>query len=168
MVCAALCSSQHDGCRTSANVAAHIMNRSSYPLNRSQPVREHFPWHVSRLERISSLGHSMLAARRDRPYLALVALPLAMVVAVIAMWLWLLVPLTVLCWYWASSEWRWTWLLGVMEGCFGVQWAYIGAYCLAAFPHDRLLVGALWAAYALIIAGVAAASRWKYGHRYGW
>ncbi len=168
MACAVQQCSHDDGRRTSANVAAHIMNRSSYSLNRSQPVLEHFPWHARLLERISSLGDSMLAARRDRPYLALAALPLAMVAATMALWLWLLLPLTALCWYWASSEWRWTWLLGVMEACFGVQWAYIGAYCLATFPEQRILVGALWAAYPLVVAGVAAVSRWQYGHCYGW
>ena len=55
----------------------------------------------------------------------------------------------------------------VMEACYGVQWAVIGTYCLAAFPHDRILVGALWAAYALGVAGVSHVNRQQIG-RYSW
>ena len=81
--------------------------------------------------------------------------------------LWLLVPLVLLTWWWGSTEWPWTWVLGVMEGCFGVQWGVIGTYCLAAFPHDRIVLGVLWATYALGVAGVSHVNRKRAGG-YSW
>lgn len=81
--------------------------------------------------------------------------------------LWLLVPLVILTWWWGSTAWPWTWVLGVMEACYGVQWAVIGTYCVAAFPHDRIVVGVLWAAYAGGVAGVAHFNR-KRAARYAW
>ena len=54
-----------------------------------------------------------------------------------------------------------------MEACYSVQWAVIGTYCLAAFPHDRILVGVLWASYALGVAGIAHLNRKRVG-RYSW
>ena len=77
--------------------------------------------------------------------------------------LWSLAPLAILTWYWGSTDWLWTWVLGVMEGCYGIQWAVIGSYCLAAFPHDRILVGVLWAAYAGGVAGIAHLNRKRAG-----
>jgi hypothetical protein len=35
-------------------------------------------------------------------------------------------------------------------------------------PEHRLLVGALWTLYPSVVAGIAATTRWRYGHRYGW
>ena len=60
-----------------------------------------------------------------------------------------------------------TWVLGVMEACYGIQWAVIGTYSLAAFPHGRILVGVLWPAYAGGVAGIAHLNRKRAG-RYGW
>jgi hypothetical protein len=108
----------------------------------------------------------------DRPYLCLVALPLAILAVTLAgselpAVLWLLVPLALFTWWWGSTEWAWTWLLGIMEACYGIEWAIIGSYCLAAFPHERILVGVLWAAYALGVAGMAHVNR-KRTTRYDW
>lgn len=115
---------------------------------------------------------SLLAARQDRPLLSLVVCPLAILAATLRGSespgiLWLLVPLAILTWWWGSTEWPWTWLLGVMEAAFGIQWAMLGTYCLAAFPHDRILVGILWASYAGGVAGIAHLNRRRVG-RYSW
>ena len=138
-------------------------------LNAARNVRVRTAWSEGRWHvRVSSL----LAARQDRPLLSLVACPLAMVAVTLAgsespAILWLLVPLVILTWWWGSTAWPWTWVLGVMEACYGVQWAVIGTYCVAAFPHDRIVVGVLWAAYAGGVAGVAHFNR-KRAARYAW
>ena len=138
-------------------------------LNAAPMVRVRSAWSEGRWHaRVSSL----LAARQDRPLLSLVACPLAILAATLTgsespAVLWLLVPLAILTWYWVSTEWPWTWLLGITEAAYGVQWAVIGTYCLAAFPHDRILVGALWAAYAGGVAGIAHVNRKRIG-RYSW
>ena len=138
-------------------------------LNAAPMVRVRSAWSEGRW---GALVTSLLAARQDRPLLSLVACPLAILAVTLAgsespAVLWLLVPLAILTWWWGSTEWPWTWVLGVMEACYGVQWAVIGTYCLAAFPHDRILVGILWAAYALVVAGVSHVNR-KRTARYSW
>jgi hypothetical protein len=55
----------------------------------------------------------------------------------------LLVPMVCLTWWWCSVQWRCAWLVGVLEAAWGLQWAYIGIYCLEDFPRHRLLVGIL-------------------------
>ena len=126
-------------------------------LNAVRKVHVRAAWSEGRWQ---SLVSSALAARQDRPLLSLVVCPLAMLAVTLAgsespSVLWSLVPLAILTWWWGSTAWPWTWVLGVMEACYGVQWGVIGTYCLAEFPHDRILVGVLWAAYALGVAGVA-------------
>ena len=122
--------------------------------------------------RLSSLLRPLLARaltlRRGRPWLGLVVVPLAMVAATVALRLWWDVPLAVLAWWWAPADDPWVWLLGVMEACFGVQWAFIGAICLANFPTHRILVGVIWTAYAGFIAAVGWTNRRRYSRRYGW
>ncbi len=54
-----------------------------------------------------------------------------------------------------------------MEACYGIHWGFIGTYCLAAFQHELILVGVLWATYARGFAGVAHLNR-KRAARYGW
>ncbi len=141
-------------------------------LNESQPVHVRHDWHARHHGRVWTLALSLVAARRDRPYLCLVALPLAILAVTLAgselpAVLWLLVPLALLTWWWGSTEWAWTWVLGIMEACYGIQWAIIGTYCLAAFPHDRIVVGILWAAYALGVAGISHLNRNR-AARYTW
>jgi hypothetical protein len=161
-----------DMAKSTSTTSQQRMNHFS-SLNESQSVHACHDWHARHLGRVISLVRPLVAARRDRPYLSLVALPLAILAttlegSVSPALLWLLVPLVTFTWYWGSTEWSWTWVLGVMEAAYGVQWGVIGTYCLAAFPHDRIVVGILWAAYAGGVAGVAAASRSQYEHRYGW
>ena len=157
------------------------MSTLTDPLNQlGTPVStlRHLVAVVGRLSagRLSSLLRSgtarslarALTARRGRPWLALVAVPLGMVAATVALQLWWDVPLALLAWRWAPADDPHAWLLGIMEACFGVQWAYIGATCLAAFPTHQLLVGILWIAYAGLIATVGWTNRRRYSRKYGW
>ena len=158
--------------KSTSTTSQQRMNHS-YFLNKTQPVHACHDWHAQHHGRVWTLALSVVAARRDRPYLCLVALPLAILAVTLAgsespAVLWLLIPLAILTWYWGSTEWPWTWVLGVMEGCYGIQWAVIGTYCLADFPHERIVVGVLWAAYALSVAGIARLNRRKRAARYDW
>src|ERR1035437_9233655 len=91
-------------------------------------------------QRTESSLRALLAKRQDRLWLSLVAVPLAMTAVALQLDLWLLIPIAILCWFWASSESQWTWLLGIVEGCFSIIWAYLGAYLLTEFPHNRIAV----------------------------
>lgn len=108
------------------------------------------------------------AHRSHRPWLSLVAIPLALVAAVSMFQFWPVVPLLVLSWWWAPADWPWGWLLAVLEACFGIQWVYLGAALLDGLPGDRLVVGALWAGYAGLIALAGMVTRRTTGRRYGW
>jgi len=120
------------------------------------------------VQRTGCLARALLAKRQDRLWLSLLAVPLAMIIAALQLDLWLLIPIAVACWWWASSESQWLWLLGLQEGCFGIVWAYLGAYLLAEFPHNRIAVGAGWVAYALVVAVAGGVNRWRFNRRYGW
>lgn len=112
-----------------------------------------------------------VAKRQDRPWIALVVLPLVMTATALTplpQHFWLLVPLVCLTWWWGSVEWAWGWVVGVLEAAWGLQWAYVGIYCLEDFPRHRLLVGVLWAGYAAIVAAAGALNRWHYGRKNGW
>lgn len=119
-------------------------------------------------QRTESSLRALLAQRQDHLWLSLVAVPLAMTAVALQFELWLMVPIATVCWWWASSESQWLWLLGLTEGCFGIAWAYLGVYLLAEFPHNRIAVGAGWAAYALVVAVGGGVNRWRFNHRYGW
>ena len=122
----------------------------------------------STVRRTSSWLRTRVANRSDRPWVALVYLPLAMTCVALTQVYWLLLPLVILTWWWCSVDWRWACVLAITEACFGVQWAYLGIYCLTTYPRHRLLVGVLWAGYAAVVAGAAAINRWHYNRKYGW
>lgn len=119
-------------------------------------------------QRTESSLRALLAKRQDRLWLSLVAVPLAMIIAALQFDLRLLIPIAILCWWWASSESQWLWLLGLIEGCFGIAWGYLGATILAEFPHNQIAVGIGWAAYALVVAVGGGVNRWRFAHKYGW
>jgi hypothetical protein len=119
-------------------------------------------------QRTVSLTRSLLAKRQDRPWRCLVAVPLAMTAATLSLQLWLLLPLVVLAWYWGSKDDPWLWLLGTMEACFSVVWAFFGAYTLAALPNDRVIVAVGWICYALVGALAGAVNRWRFQRKFGW
>lgn len=142
------------------------MNPATAPLN-DEGIRV-----VSLLrttaKRVLTLGHAVTERRHDRPWLSLVAVPLAMTGATVSLQLWFLPALILLAWWYAPTDSVIVTLLAVLEACFGVQWAIIGATCLAAFPAHVYLVGALWAAYAGVVVVLGGINRRKFGRPYGW
>ena len=146
-----------------------MMRYDSHPLKDRRVTVPNLPIKVNiALQRAETMARTLLAKRQDHLWLSLVAVPLAMTAVALQFELWLMVPIAVVCWWWASSASQWLWLLGIMEGCFGIIWAYLGAYLLAEFPHNRIAVGAGWAAYALVVAIGGCVNRWRFKHRYGW
>jgi uncharacterized membrane protein len=146
-----------------------MIRNVSRPLDNKRIVVPDLPYQVHiAVERTGCLARALLAKRQDRLWLSLVAVPLAMIIVTLQLDLWLLIPIAILCWLWASSESWWLWLLGIMEGCFGIVWAYLGVYLLAEFPHNQIAVGAGWVAYALVVAVAGGVNRWRFQRKYGW
>ncbi len=109
-----------------------------------------------------------LRHRHERPWIALVGIPLeAVAVAVAGLWFYEFVLIIPLLWL---SPWEepWIWILGVEEAAFGIQWAYIGVYALVTWSHAIVLVGLLWAGYAGVVAVLGVVNRWHYKRRWGW
>jgi hypothetical protein len=146
-----------------------MMRYVSSPLNDNRIAVPGLPYQVHiAAQRAKSFARALLAKRQDRLWLSLVAVPLAMIAATLQLELWLLIPIAVACWWWASSDSQWLWLLGIMEGCFGIVWGYLGAYLLAEFPHHQIAVGAGWICYALVVALSGGVNRWRFQRTYGW
>src|SRR5665213_1187378 len=146
-----------------------MMRYVSRPLNNKRIVVPGLPYQVHiAVQRTGCLARALLAKRQDRLWLSLVAVPLAMTIVALQLDLWLLIPIAILCWFWASCESQWLWLLGLMEGCFSIIWAYLGAYLLTEFPHNQIAVGGGWAAYALVVAVGGGVNRWRFQRKYGW
>ena len=122
---------------------------------------------LARLRSVSLISCSQLVRRADRPWFTLVFVPIVMLACVVTLHLLLLLPLAALCWWWGSTEDRLMWVLGILEAAWGVQWACLGLFGYMDYPHARPLVAVLWIGYALVIAGIGAANRWKYNRRYG-
>jgi hypothetical protein len=97
-------------------------------------------------------------ARRERGSLGLVGAPLAMVATGLVgdWWTW---PLLLIGSWACTPLWRWSWMLALEEAFVGLQWAFVGTTMLAQFPGARLLVGALWMAFPLALAGVGVVNR---------
>jgi hypothetical protein len=96
--------------------------------------------------------HSAWSSRAERLWIALVAIPLAEIASGLVgeWWTW---PVLAVCAWTCTPSWRWLWLLSVELGFVGVMWAAVGATPLAHLPNDRLVVGAIWAAFPLALAG---------------
>lgn len=100
------------------------------------------------------------ATRSWHPWLAVVAVPLAMIPATLSgeWWAW---PLLALCAAgWSPGQWELT-PLGVEEGVIGSMWAYDGANAWVACPDAHLLVASIWIAFPLALALVG----WWFRHR---
>lgn len=108
-----------------------------------------------------------MTCRRDRPWFALVFVPIAIIGAAVSMRLLLIVPLVALMFWWGSSETPWVWILGVLEAAWGIQWAVLGLTLLATYPRHRAAAAVCWIGYALLVAGIGAVNRWKYQRKYG-
>jgi hypothetical protein len=111
----------------------------------------------------------LLSRRQDRPWLALVAVPLALTAAVAAIQLWLIPPLLLLCWWWSPPAFSWISVVAAaLEACLGVQWVYLGVDAIGSFPHRLIVVGIVWALYAAVIAGAGVLNRRRLLRRAGW
>jgi len=145
------------------------MRNLDCPLNFSRiAVRDSLARGHIAVQRTESSLRALLAKRQDRLWLSLVAVPLAMTAVALQFDLRLLIPIAFACWWWASKESQWLWLLGLIEGSFGIAWAYLGATLLAEFPSNQFAVGVGWAAYALVVAVGGGVNRWRFSRRYGW
>ncbi len=100
-------------------------------------------------------------ARRERLWLGLVAIPLAETATGLldAWWTW---PLLLMCAWACMRSWRWLWVRSLELGFVGVAWAAVGVTALAHFPNDRPLIGVVWAAFPLALAGAGAMNRSRY------
>jgi hypothetical protein len=124
---------------------------------------------VSHVERTVDALHTSWIQRRDRPWLALVAVPLAMNASGLMQLWWLWIPLLLgaaAC----TPAWRWSWALTLQLAIVGTEWAYVGATSLAQWPAQRAVVAATWVYVALLLAGAANLNRmyqqyrqWKRG-----
>ena len=74
-------------------------------------------------------------------------------------WMW---PLLLVGAWACMRSWRWFWLLSLELGFVGATWAEVGIIALAQFPNHRLLIGVIWAAFALALAGAGAMNRQRY------
>jgi hypothetical protein len=97
-------------------------------------------------------------SRRDRQLLALVAVPLAMNASGLETLWWTWVPL-LLCAAACTPAWRWVWCVTLPLAAIGTQWAFVGETALITWPGSRLIVGAVWAGFALGLAIAAKANR---------
>lgn len=114
---------------------------------------------------VTEFVHRMAAAlrlpwkvRTDRPWVALVAVPLAMNATGLTEQWWLWIPLVIgsaAC----TPTWRWTWVLSLQLGLLGTEWAYVGAVSLAMWPMHRTFVGIIWIACVLALAAVGGFNR---------
>lgn len=122
-------------------------------------VRRQCP--ASALQTLISIAHAVKSAwqsRRERVWIGVVAIPLAMT-ATGLLNLWTTWPVLLLCASACTPSWRWLWLLSLELGVVGVMWADVGATALARLPDDRLLVGAIWTTFPIALAGAGARNR---------
>lgn len=110
------------------------------------------------LRGLTSAARLSWTIRTDRPWLALVAVPLAMNASGLTDHWWLWIPLVIgaaAC----TPAWRWTWVLSLQLGFVGTEWAFIGAVSLAMWPTHRTFVGIIWTASVLTLAAVGLFNR---------
>jgi len=89
--------------------------------------------------------------RRQRLWIAFVAVPLAeLATGLLKMW-WTWPPLLACTWLFAPDV-AWGWVLAFELGFVGVAWATAGIAALVHLPTLSLLVGAVWAAFPLALA----------------
>jgi hypothetical protein len=96
------------------------------------------------------------STRRERPWLALIAVPLAMnATGLLQLW-WLWPILLVVA---AVSAPSWWWVLSVQLAIVGTEWAYVGCVALAMWPSAPWQVGIMWGGVALALAVVGMMNR---------
>jgi hypothetical protein len=123
------------------------------------PVAQRRPESI--VEGIAPRVEALKEAWRTRPerlWMGLVAVPLAEI-ATGLLNLWWTWPVLLLTAWACMRSWKWLWLLSLELGIVGVMWAAVGVTALAHFPNDRVQVGAIWAAFPLLLSGAGAFDR---------
>jgi hypothetical protein len=82
----------------------------------------------------------------------MITVPLAMTATSLLVLWWTWPPLLLCAWWWADRHPRWAWVMAVEAAVLGAQWAYLGVYALGSWPTHRLVIGAFWTAYPLLLA----------------
>ncbi len=97
--------------------------------------------------------------RTSRPWLAMVAVPLAMS-ATLPVGLWWAWPALIVCaWWWADRAYASNWIVAVEAGIVGSQWVVVGAIELGEEPVSRGLVASIWIGFAAALAAASAFNR---------
>jgi hypothetical protein len=99
-------------------------------------------------------AHDAISDRHARPWIASVAVPMAITAAALLQLWWTWPALIGGAWWWADRSWRWAWLVPIEAGAIGIQWAYLGVYAIGQWPTHLMLVGLGWAAYPAVLAGI--------------
>jgi hypothetical protein len=104
------------------------------------------------------------SARRERLWLGLIAVPLAMTASgLVGLW-WPWPALLVGAWA-CMRSWHWLWLLALELGVVGVVWGVVGATYLAKYPDDRPVTAVAWMAVPLALSGGGLRNRRLHNHR---
>jgi len=121
--------------------------------------------HVLVADEVRNLGGILSRrwpAHHDKPWLAVIAVPLAMpVCALLGQW-WagaVLMVATVAL----SPHQRCRWLLALELAVIGTEWAYLGATALAERTNNMLHVESAWLAFPLALAAASAIHRHRKG-----
>lgn len=110
-----------------------------------------------RVHRVASAIAHGWTARRDRPWISTVAVPLGMAgVGLLGQW-WMWPALILSCV--VTSRWRWSWVLSLELGYLGTEWTFVGAYALGTWPGSVVLIGVVWAAFPAVLAVAIAQHR---------
>lgn len=105
--------------------------------------------------------------RRERPWLAMTVVPLAVLAVMLVGAYPLLAPLAVVAGWWAPRDASLVVAIAALEmGLVGTVWALWGIYALAAHPTHPVLVGLAWGAAMALLAAVFAALHRRYGRGY--
>lgn len=142
------------------------MRTSTNPLD-TLDGRSPLPVLTTGIRRAASLAQTRVHERKDRPWCALVIVPMCVLVAVLTVQLWALVPLVGLMWWYGSAESPLVWILAIVESAWGCQWVLIGTYLLGTYPDDRGAVTVVWIGYAALVAAIGMVNRYRYEREYG-
>lgn len=93
---------------------------------------------------VVKMQFALAAARQTRARLGLLGVPLAITASLMAGVWWTLLPLALCAWWWTPRHTGLEWVGAVGRGLVGAEWGFIGSNAIVTFPHDVLIVGALW------------------------
>jgi hypothetical protein len=92
--------------------------------------------------------------RRRRPWLAALAVPLAMNATMLLTLWWTWFPLGLCAWWWSDRAPLHAWLFSLQRGTVGTGWCVAGTSALQYWSGSMLIVGAAWVAAASTLAAL--------------